>query len=147
MFATGSFLRLLLGEEVAEIDSMKMSEHVLTRLHSFGEKKKMWFYLERQHNKTKNLSWNRTAIFFQLRICHRFTAWLWPTKFSPGPKFQDKIFTSAQKCCCLNMWIYWVMGISCLRSCLYTRYHIHCFTETSTGMGPCQSLCFWASRI
>lgn len=41
MFATGSFLRLLLGKEVAEIDSMKMSEHVLTRLHSFGEKKKM----------------------------------------------------------------------------------------------------------
>lgn len=39
MFATGSFLRLLLSEEVAEIDSMKMSEHVLTRLHSFGEKK------------------------------------------------------------------------------------------------------------
>lgn len=40
MFATGSFLRLLLGKEVAEIDSMKMSEHVLTRLHSFGGKKK-----------------------------------------------------------------------------------------------------------
>lgn len=39
MFATGSFLRLLLGEEVAEIDSMKMSEHVLTTLHSFREKK------------------------------------------------------------------------------------------------------------
>lgn len=86
-----------------------MPEHVLTRLYSTGGEKKKWFYLERQHNETKNLSWNRTAILLQLQNCHRFTVWMRPTKFSPGQKFQDEIFTSAQKCCCLNMWIYQVL--------------------------------------